>query len=142
MGTHQTPCDPSPTTQSTQQRGGSAPPLTPRLATWASRGKNITQPNILPVVVFFPQGATRELSHFSSPEMPIVLYTKRTSQSSQILSMHLQYSSKCPPLPATPFCLLSYPSQSDTKHQCALSLNDMPISLPRKLHFGCHSLSL
>jgi len=50
----------------------------------------------------------------------LFLYTKKTSQSSQILSMHLQNSLKCPPLLETPFFLLSYPSQSDTEHQCAL----------------------
>jgi len=44
----------------------------PSLAMWSSRGKNITQPNILPLVVFFPQGATREISHLSNPAMPIV----------------------------------------------------------------------
>jgi len=38
--------------------------------------------------------------------------------------------------------LLSYPSQSDIEHQCALSLKDMQGSLPGKLLFGCHSLSL
>ena len=57
--------------QSAQRRGGSAPLLSPRLTTWASHGKNITKPNILPLV-FFPQGATRELSHLSSPVMPII----------------------------------------------------------------------
>ena len=122
--------------------GGSAPPLTPRLTTWASRGKNITQPNILPLVVFFPRGPQESLVIYPPLQCPLFLYTKRTSQSSQILSMHLQYSSKCPPLLETPFCLLSYPSESDTEHQCALYLNDMQDSLPRKLHFVYHSLSL
>ena len=61
-----------PATQCTQRRGGSAPLLNPRLTTWSSHGKNITQPNIFPLVVFFPQGAIRELSHLSSPAMPIV----------------------------------------------------------------------
>ncbi len=42
--TPQTPSD-LPTMQSVQRRGGSAPPLTPPLTKWASRGKNITQPN-------------------------------------------------------------------------------------------------
>ena len=39
---------PPPDTQSAQQRGGDnpPPPQTPQLTTWASRGKNITQPNI------------------------------------------------------------------------------------------------
>jgi len=55
-----------------QRRGGSILPLIPQLTKWASRGKDITQPNIIPLVFFFLQGATRELSHLSSPKMPIV----------------------------------------------------------------------
>ena len=56
----------------TKGGGASALLVTPRLTTWASHGKNITQPNILPLFVFFPQGAIRELSHLSSPATPIV----------------------------------------------------------------------
>ena len=66
-----TPVTPSPSPRP-QQRGGSAPLLIPWLTMWSSRGKNITQPNILPLVFFFPQGGTGELSHLSNPAMPIV----------------------------------------------------------------------
>jgi len=38
-------------TQSVQQRGWSAPPLTPQLTMWACHGKNITQPNIIHKVI-------------------------------------------------------------------------------------------
>lgn len=69
--TLQTPCE-SLATQLAQRRGGFAPLLTSWLTTWASNGKNITQPNILPLVVFFPQGATRKLSHLSSLVTSIV----------------------------------------------------------------------
>jgi hypothetical protein len=43
---------------------------------------------------------------------------------SKTLSMNLQHSSKCQPFPATPSFLQPCLSQSDTKHQYALSLND------------------
>ena len=49
-----------------------APPLTLWFTMWASNGNSITQPNIPPLVVFFPWGATRELSQLSSATMPIV----------------------------------------------------------------------
>ena len=59
-------------------RGGSAPPLTPRFTTSVSHGKNLTQPNNLPLVVFFPQ---ESLVIFPALKHPLFLYTKRTSQS-------------------------------------------------------------
>jgi len=93
--------------------------------------------------VFFPhRGSQESLVICPTLQHPVFLYTKKTSQCSQTSSTHMQHSSKCPPLLETPFCPQSYPSQSDTEHQCALSLNDKQGSLPIKLHFGCQSLSL
>ena len=137
-GSYPPPSNP-PLHNQRNEGGAPPPPLTPRLTTWASRGKNITQPNIITLVVLLPQ---ESLVIYPTLQCPLFLYTKRTFQSSHIFSMHLQYSSKCPLLVATPFCLLSYPSQSDIEHQCALSLNGKQGSFPRKLHFGYHNLSL
>jgi hypothetical protein len=75
-------------------------------------------------------------------QCPWILYTKRTSQCSQILLMNLQHSSKCPPSLVILSFLQSCLSQRDIEHQCALSLNDKQGSLPRKLHSDCHTISL
>jgi len=48
--------------------GSYRPPCDPP----TSHGKNITQPNLLPLVVFFPKGAIGELSYLSNLAMPIV----------------------------------------------------------------------
>jgi len=109
---------------------------------WASHGKNITQPNNLPLVVFFPQGATRELSHFYSPKMPIVsLHQENFSELTDFFNASAVFF-KVSTFTSNTFFSSVISSQSDTEHQCALHLNDMWGSLLRKLHFGCHTLSL
>jgi hypothetical protein len=70
-------------------------------------------------------------------QCPWIVYTKRTSQFSQILLMSLQHSSKCPPSSVILSFLQSCLSQSDIEHQCALSLNDKQGSFLEKFHSDC-----
>ena len=70
----------------------------------------------------------------------MLLYTTRNFLLSQTLSMNLQHFSKCQPFPATPSFPQPCLSQSDTKHQYALSSNIKLGSLLGILHSDCHNL--
>jgi len=87
-------------------------------------------------------GFRGELRHWSSLAMPIFsLHQENFLVLTNFVNEFTTFF-KCPPLPTTHFFSKPYPSQSDTEHQCALSLDDKKGSLPRKLHFVYHSLSL
>jgi hypothetical protein len=120
-----------------------APPMQHVADTRASRAKNITHTQHSPTCCFLCiQGVTGLHSQQSREKCPWILYTKRTSQCSQILLMNLQHSSKCPPSSTTLSFLQPCLSQSDIEYQYALSLNDKSGSSPEKLHSDCHNLSL
>jgi hypothetical protein len=108
-----------------------------------THANNITHTQHSPTCCFLCiQRVTGYIVNNPGQQCPWILYTKRTSQCSQILLMNLQHSSKCPPSSTILSFLKPCLSQSDIEYQYALSLNDKSGSSPEKLHSNCHNISL
>ena len=97
-------------------RRGCRPPCDPRATpgatyiTWIQSWKEYnTYPTFSHLLFSFHRGPKESLVIGPILQHPLFLYTKRTSECSQTSSMHLQHSSKCPPLLAITFFLKHIP---------------------------------